>query len=268
MAAAALPKVPKDTLHFQPFLAFLQKNSIRCVVFDMDKTLVTMHSGGCVPREELIQFAESITPTARLLIPFLIASDIRVAVATFADDLYASYGRNQVAGVELVRTVLSELPCFQQPQQLDAVPIVTINPALYDVERKFRSALGAAAGQQEQAKMKSALSSSSSPPSELETFFTSKLAAFGLDASHPSWSVCSAFPPADFKCLHLQWIAARLHLQLHELMLIDDRDENVTAAVEQGSWGCYLGRKKGIELADLKEANFAAPATQAAAAQK
>lgn len=105
-----------------------------------------------------------------------------------------------------------------------------------------------------------AAASDGSASSALHTFFHSKLSAFGLDSSHPAWPLCSAFPPADFKNLHCQWIAAKLDLQLKELLLIDDRDENVEAAVEQGSWGCRLERKKGLELADLK--NVIAPMKQ------
>ena len=49
-----------------------------------------------------------------------------------------------------------------------------------------------------------------------------------------------------------------------ELMLVDDRDENLLAAVEQGSWACRLGRKKGLEVDDLVEKNIIPPKTLAA----
>lgn len=236
------------------FVTFLRRQSIRCVVFDMDRTLVANHSGGCVSLGQVSAFAASLTPAARHLIPVLLAEGFHIAVATFADDLYGSFYKDEIAGVELVHIVLRELPCFATGDALAAVPVVTLNPDLYAAER---------VDSEEQRRMKGTAVGGSKQPSKLEAFFSAKIAAFGLDSSHADWSECAAFPPAAFKNHHLTLIAAKLGLDRRELMLIDDRDDNVDAAVSAGAWGLYLTKKRGLLMEDLHERNTRGPSNGA-----
>ena len=271
-SAAKSPPPPPEIVSF---VSLLKSHGIQCVAFDMDRTLVSAHSGGAVSSSGVDEFAESITKASRLLIPYLLEQGLRVAVATFADDLYASYSRGSIAGVELVKRVLGELPVFDGQmgrERLRQVPIVTINPDLYVVEIA-RSNSGSAASE-EQRRMKSLGSSSSASAAhsadharktqELQSFFETKLCDFGFDMMHPHWKSCAAFPPAPFKNHHLTMIAAKCSLARHQLLLIDDRDENVDAAVESGSWGLYLqGLKKGLMIADLAASNIKPPKKKA-----
>lgn len=266
MSAAAKVPPPAEIVSF---VALIKSHGIQCVAFDMDRTLVSQHSGGAVSSNGVDEFAESMTRACRLLIPYLLDQGVKVAVATFADDLYASYSRNSIAGVELVKRVLGELPVFDGQmgrERLRHVPIVTINPDLYVVETT-RGGSGSAAAE-EQRRMKSAASASSAEKTkELQSFFESKLSDFGFDTMHPSWKVCAAFPPAPFKNHHLTMIGAKSGLHRHQLLLIDDRDENVDAAVESGAWGLYLqGLKKGLMVSDLHASNIKPPKQQHAAA--
>lgn len=253
------------------FVTLLKSHGIQCVAFDMDRTLVSQHSGGCVSSSSVDEFAESMTKACRQLIPYLLEQGLKVAVATFADDLYAQHSRNSIAGVELVKRVLGELPVFDGQmgrERLRHVPIVTINPDLYVVETT-RGGGSSSAASEEQRRMKSVCSSSSSSAhsadharktKELQDFFESKLCDFGFDTLHPSWKICASFPPAPFKNHHLTMIAAKCSVPRHQLLLIDDRDENVDAAVESGAWGLYLqGLKKGLMIADLHASNIKAP---------
>lgn len=237
----------------------------------MDRTLVSHHSGGSVSSSQLTTFVESLTPASRRLIPELLSEGFQIGVATFADDLYASFGRGDtIAGVELVQLVLKELPYFQtNSEALEQVPIVTLNPDLYT--NAVQRATSSAAAQEEQRRMKtrtpssaSSASSSTSPSSfanQLETFFHAKLNAFGLDSNHAEWDNCAIFPPLGFKNTHLRLISAKLGLKLSEVLLIDDRDENVEAAVESGAHGLILTKKRGLLIEDLREKNMQLPNT-------
>ena len=243
------------------FVSYLREQQIECVVFDLDRTLVSQHSGGCVPAASLASFAASATPAVRLLLPHLVEQGFRIAIATFADALYSQYQRGSVAGEELVRRVLRELPCFAKGEEgakrLAEVPIVTLNPDLY---RGY--AMNAAAAE-EQRRMHSVGdgSAASGPRNHLQQFFLTKVAEFGIDPDHACWEEVSAFPPQSFKNQHLQLIAARLGLPLRALVLLDDRDENVHAAVEAGAHGLFLQHpKRGLLLSDLRISNIQPPA--------
>jgi phosphoglycolate phosphatase-like HAD superfamily hydrolase len=267
--------------HLESFVSFLRANSLQVVVFDMDRTLVSQHSGGCVPASSLNSFAASLTPASRALIPFLMSEGLHVAVATFADDLYASYRTDSVAGVSLVRRVLRECSCFQGAEGLrlleERVAITTLNPDLYDITPRAQRGARAAAAAEEQARMQqgagasaasaasaaaaaSAASSADPAVAKLRTFFHSKLTEFGLDASHASWATVASFPPPPFKNRHLELISAKLGIGMKHMLLLDDRDENGLAALEAGAWALFLRPpKKGLELGDLSADNVRAP---------
>jgi len=243
------------------FLSILRSHSIRCVVFDLDRTLVSLHSGGSVSASELSTFARSLSPAARLLIPALVHAGIGVAVATFADDLYSTFKRHQVAGLPLVRRVLGELECFRDESKLDDVHAICLNPDLYSVEVAYRSATAIA----EQKRMKSAAATSSSSSfshhssprsNSRQSFFHAKLSQLGFSPSDAHWTEVSVYPPPPFKTAHLTLLSKKLNVPLNQMMLIDDSDDNVMAAAEAGAYGLRLTKKRGLLLSDLTEPNI------------
>jgi hypothetical protein len=72
------------------FAHAMVERGVRCVVFDMDQTLVAMHSRGSLARFQLPAYIASLSAACRVTIPALLAANVRVAVASFSDDLYTS----------------------------------------------------------------------------------------------------------------------------------------------------------------------------------
>jgi hypothetical protein len=251
------------------FVNHLRSLNIQCVVFDLDRTLVSQHSGGCVPAEQLETFANSLTETSRILLPYLLENGFHIAVATFADDLYSQYAKGNVAGVTLVRRVLRECPCFgadteQAKNALASVPIITINPDLYQIEEKrsihTNSANSAAAAEEQGRMIQQSNISENSAIGKLRTFYHTKVIEFGIDSTHSSWLNVSSFPPIPFKNRHLELISSKLNIPIHSLLLIDDRDENCYGALEIGAHALFLTPpKKGLKKNDIQIQNIKKP---------
>jgi len=214
----------------------LVARGIKCVVFDMDKTLVSMHSQGSLPRSKLDAYIQSVSPVCRALLPLLIKCGIRIAIATFSDDLYtsgiagfpSSDSSDRVSGAQLTQSVLSS---FLDPKVLSQIPIITLNPALYppkvpekDPRRDFLRAKVLTIGDR-----------SGIHGKDLERFV----------------HLCNKYPPMAHKLWHLHVIVNLLDLDFKDLCLIDDSDDNVTSALKMGSVGVKVPLRQGLAWADL-----------------
>jgi hypothetical protein len=219
------------------FCSDVVRRGIKCVVFDMDKTLVSLHSGGSLPKSRLNQYLESTSEVGRALIPALLAQGIRVSIATFSDDLYTSgiagfpnaSSSQRISGLSLTNEVLS---AFLPIETVHSIPIVTLNPALYP---------------------------SVTDDDPRRSFLREKIVTIGqkfLNAGSADYtqfvSLCATYPPLPNKSHHLQIISNLLGLDLRELCLIDDSDDNVIAAIKAGASGMNVPLRNGLAWEDLK----------------
>jgi hypothetical protein len=85
-----LLQMTEETRVAAAFAHAMVERGVRCVVFDLDQTLVAMHSRGSLARSQLPAYIASLSATCRVSIPALLAANVRVAVASFSDDLYTS----------------------------------------------------------------------------------------------------------------------------------------------------------------------------------
>lgn len=95
-------------------IQFMKSNypDIECVVFDMDYTITSMHSKGCLHRSALSNYLISVSWDVRVFIPILIDEGYKVAIATFIDDAYYLLGYDKeeyISGRELVEEILDTL---------------------------------------------------------------------------------------------------------------------------------------------------------------
>jgi len=213
----------------------LIRRGIKCVVFDMDKTLVSMHSGGSLPTSRLGSYVKSVSPVCKALVPMLISSGIRIAIATFSDDLYTSgiagfptaEASDRISGARLTQQVLSS---FLDAKTLTQIPIVTLNPALYpaapekDPRREFLKEKVISIG-------------------ERSGFRGKKLEQFV--------HVCNKYPPLQNKAWHLHVVSMLLDFEFKDLCLIDDSDDNVISALKLGSVGVKVPLRQGLSWPDL-----------------
>jgi len=111
------------------FLKALQDRQIKAVMLDMDKTLVSEHSRGCLAKSDVAWFVKSVTPTARELIMELLKANFILSIGTYSDELYAKDDpKNSIAGTPLVYEVLRP---FLDEKQLSQIYIIGLNPDLY-----------------------------------------------------------------------------------------------------------------------------------------
>lgn len=217
------------------FLDDIERRGVKCVVFDMDKTLVSMHSGGSLPMSRLDSYINSVSPVCKALVPLLLSAGIRVSVATFSDDLYTSgvagfptaEASERVSGARLTQKVLAS---FLEPKMLNQILIVTLNPALYppcpekDPRREFLRekviSIGKKAGFRDK---------------QLEQFV----------------HVCNTYPPLQNKAWHLHVLSLLLDLDFKDFCLIDDSDDNVISALKLGAVGVKVPLRQGLSWTDL-----------------
>lgn len=213
------------------FVSTVQACGIEVVVFDMDCTLTSLHSGGSLPRDQLGHFQRSISPSALVTIPQLLAAGVRVAVATFSDDLYTTPGifmspraaSMQIAGRALAKAVLG---CFLSPEQIAHIPLITLNPNLYSLQHK----------------------------KVLESLFLGKIS--DLAESHGCSSAAltrelGSYPPPKDKTWHLHVVSELFGLPLAKLCLIDDSPNNVASALAMGCGGVEVREREGLQWEDL-----------------
>jgi len=68
---------------------------------------------------------------------------------------------------------------------------------------------------------------------------------------------CYHYPPEQYKNHHLKILKVLTQLDFHDMMLIDDKYENVEQARELGACGLHVEGKEALEWADLS--NFMRP---------
>jgi len=225
----------------------------------MDRTLIAMHTSGALLRSKLDEFKKVISPVAKVLIPQLLEIGLQVSVSTLSDDLYADLlqiqeGKNSgedqktkyVAGVELVEILLDE--CLkdykkksdaEKKKLRDQVHIVTLNPDLY------------ASGEK-----------------EMKEYYFKKLTDSDkkdgekkyLGLTQPKdgekgtiLAEAFKFPPAPYKNQHLAILRAKLGLAYKDMVLVDDKYENVNDALKLGSHIVYVTGKDALQAIHLEE---------------
>ena len=93
----------------QIFIDLLREKKIRCVVFDLDHTATTMHSGGVLNPYKAKQYIALTSHDFVQAVPALLDSGFFVAMASFTDSRSYDYDQRQrgfLAGQELIRFFL------------------------------------------------------------------------------------------------------------------------------------------------------------------
>jgi len=99
------------------FVAECRKRKLKMIVFDMDRTLIAMHTSGALLEPKLASFKTSLSSVAKTLIPILLEEKFQISVSTLSDDIYSDIlvdkdkKQNKpvpryYAGVELVKILL------------------------------------------------------------------------------------------------------------------------------------------------------------------
>lgn len=95
-------------------LAFIKKLTdmdVKTIVFDMDYTACTRHSGGILPRSDVEDYIKCISPDFKRLIPHLFKAEFNIVIASFTDDQYYCKSMPQeqfICGHDLIKAFLSE----------------------------------------------------------------------------------------------------------------------------------------------------------------
>lgn len=228
----------------QAFCKNIEKRGIKCVVFDMDQTLVSAHSQGVLLRKEsalpvsdgkrkpmtLSVFKESTSTVGQALIKELLKRKITVSIATFSDDLYSRNNTEYISGVSLVREVLLQ---FLSKDEVDSIPIVAINPGLYQTfpntdprHTYLRERIQTIAEQ------------------FLKTNKSKQYQDFVAKST-----IYTVTP--NSKQQHLLIIESLLNVESREICLIDDSKENIDEANKSKYFGVFVSRRKGLTLEDL-----------------
>jgi len=222
------------------FVDQCRKKGVKMIVLDMDRTLIAMHTSGALLESKLDTFKRSLSSVARALVPVLLEEKFEVSVSTLSDDLYSDLlmekdklqhksGNKYFSGIPLVNQLLGT---FLTAEQIKPITLVTLNPALYRQP--------------------------SGDEDPLLLFYHKKLDIVGLpaldakDIKNADWlKEARHYPPANFKNQHLRILRALKGIQFHEMLLIDDKAENVNEAIELGAHGVLVPGKKALEWLDL-----------------
>lgn len=131
-----IQQVEKDIINYKKVILcntlcnILMQQNIKVVVFDMDQCIVKAHSNGCLLRSQLQYYLNEISYDFILLSKILKQNHIKLAIATFSDELEVSnwlYKSKYIIGKELVDIVLNT----SLPELVKDFYIVTYNPLLY-----------------------------------------------------------------------------------------------------------------------------------------
>lgn len=263
----SLPPVPDDSEVIDVFVDFLKGLGVRVVVLDMDKTLTSQHSGGAINQgEPLNEFVNSVTPVARQLILALIKSEFQLAVATFSDDLYTlgpagGPPKNVVAGTDLVCTVLGSI---LTEDQIRRIPIVTLNPGLYQATTQQAQARHARLEAFYREKLETLFTAHEETGrlnrererERLKKSSDGKQAGGSLSYIQPfdpkALAAQFRYPPPPFKDLHMQLLAELYQCEPRTMCLIDDTIENVQNARANNYVGVEVrSAPSGLDAGDL-----------------
>jgi hypothetical protein len=245
------------------FVKTLMDRKIGGVMLDMDKTMVSEHSRGCLPKNDVPWFAKSITPAARDLIIELLKNGLQVSIGTYSDELYAKDDiKNSIAGAPLVYEVLRP---FLDEKQLSQIYIIGLNPDLYTPAPKTSTTTPPTADKSETPKSTGLFDwccccRSKKPAQERidpnQSFFQDKMTAIfhkGMNVDKKNTKICYTYPPMPFKNHHLHVFKALTGLDFGRMVLIDDSMENVTGARKLGSWAVHVDGNTGLQAEHFKE---------------
>jgi FMN phosphatase YigB (HAD superfamily) len=211
---------------------------VKLIVLDMDRTLIAMHTSGALQKKQLQDFKNTLSPVARALLPRLIEEKFELSVSTLSDDLYTDLLAEKdrrasrpvgeyFSGVPLVNKLLEFLP----EEQAKKIVLVTLNPALYRPQN--------------------------GEGDPLAQFYHKKLDAIGLpkpdakDAKAEWLREARTYPPEQHKNQHLKILRALKGIEFKEMLLIDDKQENVTEAVKLGAHGVLVPGRHALAWEDL-----------------
>jgi len=251
----ARPATPVSTA--VQFLAFLDKKQIKGLVIDMDRTMVSEHSGGYLEKREVKKFVECLTPASRELILKALESKLQLCIATYSDELYKGNNKEAVAGRELVLEILKS---FLKDDDIKKITIFSLNPDLYRksalgdqlAAAHFTArAAGKPAGDRGDAKAVDA----SIPATQ--NFFNEKIDAVIAKKENIDKDVLAKlrqFPPLPFKDHHLYVFSALSGIALGEMCLIDDSKDNVDNAKKLGVLGVHVSGTGGLLARHLDDA--------------
>jgi len=227
----------------------LRARKIKCIMFDMDKTMMSKHSQGSISSSELAGFLDSLTKPTMAFISACLEANIDVAVVTFSDDLYCEGEADQLAGRSLVRPILRK---FLSESEADRVFIIDVNPDLYKSHGGLLEAIKA----NEEKKAQAAKQEKKSRPDawffnqprdvigsrawylaeDNRRFYRRKmdnlLAQRRAGGAIPEKLLvdCCYYPPMLYKNHHMNVCQALTGHEFHEMMLIDDSESNIIAA--------------------------------------
>lgn len=241
------------------FIKTLKGLGVRVVVLDMDKTVTAQHSGGAIPRGDPLQaFVKSITPVARLLIPALIKAGFQLAIATFSDDLYThtssgTASSNFIAGNALVRAVLSDIVTEEQIRQM---PIVTLNPGLYEATTAAKHAKLEGFYREKLETLLNTHEELGRPQRERDRLKNSAEGKGTSNVVQPfnpkALAAQFRYPPPPCKHLHLQLLTELYQCEPRAVCLIDDTIENVQKARASNYVGVEVRPvPSGLDAGDL-----------------
>jgi hypothetical protein len=241
------------------FVKTLVDKKIGAVMLDMDKTMVSEHSRGCLSTNDVPWFAKSITVAARDLIIELLKAGLPISIGTYSDELYAKDDiKNSVAGAPLVYEVLRP---FLDEKQLSQISIIGLNPDLYTPPPKSATAPAA-----DKAKGTSFIDwccgccrkkkELQEPMDPNHSFFQDKMTAIfhkGKNVDKKNTKICYTYPPMPYKNHHLHVFKALTGLDFNRMVLIDDSMENVSGARKLGSLAVHVDGNSGLQAEHFKD---------------
>jgi len=231
------------------FIKGIMEKGIKAVMVDMDKTLVSEHSRGCLPRAELQWFVKSMTPTTKSLIPALVKAGLVVCIGTYSDELYAKDDpKNQIAGTPLVHELLK--PIIEE-KQLNSVLVIGLNPELYVPPPPKAAPTPGPDG-----KIPTSAEKEGPPaPDPNHVFFNDKIASLLKKAQKvdkQGYQLCYTYPPMPFKNHHLYLLKTITGIDFKQMILIDDSIENVEGARKLGVYAVHVNGNSGLQSDMLK----------------
>jgi len=169
---------------------------------------------------------------------------VMVVVATLSDDLYLELVKHSrgdlnpdefLCGDQLAKALLKDV----LGERVEKLTVVTLNPSLYQ-------------------------ENSPEDPGQYDTktFYLTKLKAFGVpDEGAPEVKGADAedvrelhkFPPLPYKNCHLRMLKVKYGVPIQQMLLIDDRPENLFDAQALGAYTMGVRNDAGLDWMDLED---------------
>jgi len=231
--------IDEQKLILTQFVEQCRKRRVKIIVLDMDKTLITIHTGGFVKEADLEKFKGSLSSVARALLPLLLEEKFELSVCTRNDELRSLIestkdqklkkpSQKYFSGIPLVKDLLATV---LTDDQIKLIPIVSLDPKLYEKAR--------------------------GPEDPLNAYFQKKLDDVGLPKADVKdgkvdWvKEARQFPPGKNKNQHLKILRALKGFEFNQMLLVDDEQENCKEAIKLGAFAVYVPGKNAVEWADL-----------------